>query len=383
MINLSSHLRSSPAQDIALSEPLLAADGEASPRAHGWGSTPSPFSLSHRLWTSLLALFALLAVVTSLYASQTPTYTLPKPKRVWLRSIEDNHSGLGSVVGQQRLAAAGARALGAELIMPTDRTGHGYGAADYLNRYKHLELDVSQVCVLSARPHLAATKTSAEAFVSSVMAFCRTGELSSELRALEECTLIIDDRPWEYRRDFGSCTMDWWDSIINVPAPSSKPFTRSKTSVAIHVRWGDTQSRLGFDSATHNATLRSTPLSVANPIINSLAACRSLDVHVYMEGGNSTLFPLNHPFTLHDGVGQDPLDDLRRIAEADVRISALGGFASLIHWSAKHGLSIVPSEIGQSPPLYTANKRIQVVYQGDVLSGKVGCETLEEALRIQ
>lgn len=45
-------------------------------------------------------------------------------------------------------------------------------------------------------------------------AFCKTGELSEFLGALQECTLIIDDRPWEYRRDFGLCTMDWLDSIV-------------------------------------------------------------------------------------------------------------------------------------------------------------------------
>jgi len=101
-----------------------------------------------------------------------------------------------------------------------------------------------------------------------------------------------------------------------------------------------------------------------------------------MEAGNPSLYPLDHPYTFHDGAGQDPLDDVRRIAVADVRVSANGNYAALIHWGAKHGLSILPTNEGGYPSMYENNHRIKVAYQGGFVNGAAGCEVLEEALRI-
>jgi len=193
MINLGDTLRYPPVQDIALNEPLLAGEEDQAtpPPAHQRRPPPSLFPLSPRLWTSLLALFAVLAVATSLYASQAPRDSLPKPRRVWLRSIEDNHSGLGSAIGQSQSAAAGAKALSAELIIPTSLTDHNYSASDWLNRYKHLDLDTTEVCVLTAR--YPALKRSPELFFTALNSFCATGELTPELKALEKCTLILGE----------------------------------------------------------------------------------------------------------------------------------------------------------------------------------------------
>lgn len=140
----------------------------------------------------------------------------------------------------------------------------------------------------------------------------------------------------------------------------------------------------GDELSKHNASLRSIPLDIANPIVNALAKCRPLDVHVYMENGAPSLFPLDQPFTLHDGVGVDDLDDLRLMASADVRISALGGYVDLIHWGARHGLSILPYIDPNNfiAPSFTRtnHKRITLAYQWEMLNSSNVCQILSRAL---
>ncbi|BGP27679.1 proteophosphoglycan 5 [Rhodotorula toruloides] len=363
-------------QDDALAEPLLTKSEV---------DEPGPLSPEHALRRRLpvtrgiLLPGLLLAILAPLYFHLRPRTTPPpSPKRIWLRAVEDNHSGLGSVVGQTRLAAALARAVDATLVVPHDPTGHGYSAADFINPDVPTLLDPTSVCVLSGR----LTRNQTANLPHDARVFCDTGSLSKELERLKECTIIIDDRPWEYRRDFADCTSGWWDDIIQVPSPRGGFAGKAKTTVAVHVRWGDTRSRIGFDSPTKNATLRSIPLSVADPIVQKLASCRDLDVHVYMEDGAKDLFPLSHPYTLHDGKGVLPLDELREIANADIRLTATGGFASLIHWSARHGLSIVPVDPNGVAPYYTRSERIKVVYQGNVIAGQLSCDDLEAALTL-
>lgn len=162
MVNLAPRLKSATPM-AEWSEPLLAedADAQANAEAPVWQRPSSSSSkqdgslLPRRLWTPLLATLSLLILAVTLYSSRHLSTSavdgLAQPKRVWIRAIEDNHSGLGSVVGQTRMAAALARALEAELVIPAGPTGHNYDAADYLNRYKHLALNTTRVCVLSQR----------------------------------------------------------------------------------------------------------------------------------------------------------------------------------------------------------------------------------------
>ncbi|PRQ70814.1 Proteophosphoglycan 5 [Rhodotorula toruloides] len=329
-------------------------------------SPGAPFHVHDLFPTSLgpLLILPFLLVTASflLLFARLDSTSLLGPRRVRLRAVEDNHAGLGSVVGQTRLAAALANAVDVQLVVPHDPTGHGYSAADFINPEAPVTLDTTSVCVLSGR----LAREAVEGLPHDARRFCDTGELSGSLQRLKECTVIVDDRPWEYRRDLADCTSDRWDGIIRVPSPPTR-IARSKAIVAIHVRWGDTKSRIGFDSPTKNATLRSVPLAVAEPIVETLASCRELDVHVYMEDGAKDLFPLSHPYTLHDIKGVLPLDELRAIASADIRLTATGGFASLIHWSARHGLSIVPVQSTDVTPYYTPNERIKVAYQRDFI----------------
>lgn len=393
--------------DLSLVEPLLprdsseeAAETEKYPPILD-GDLPDPLSnpfhsLSppHRrllVTTGLLFMSACFLLLST--RSRSTSQQLPR--RVWLRAVEDNHAGLGSVVGQTRLAAALARAVDATLLVPHDPTGHGYSAADFVNPGTPVALDTTSICVLSGRlPRDAVTNLSQDA-----RRFCDTGSLSRSLELLRKCTLIVDDRPWEYRRDFADCTSEWWDKIVQfvsflpsavcheahcashrVPTPPKMPTRERKTVLAVHVRWGDTQGRLGFDAAGSNATMRSVPLAVAEAVITTLGGCRELEVHVYMENGVKDLFPLSHSYTLHDGKGASPLDELRQIASADIRLTATGGFASLIHWSARHGLSIVPVQSNEMAPYYARNKRIKLAYQRDFVYGTISCEDVEAAL---
>ncbi|GEM11005.1 proteophosphoglycan 5 [Rhodotorula toruloides] len=133
------------------------------------------------------------------------------------------------------------------------------------------------------------------------------------------------------------------DGIVRAPLPAKRT-ARRKASVVIHARWGGIKSRLGFESATKNATLCSVPLAAADPTVEKLASCHdlNLDVHVSMKDGAKDLFPRSHPYNLHDGQDVKPLNKLREIAFADVHLTATGVFTSLVHWSAGHGLFIVP-----------------------------------------
>ncbi|KAJ8291754.1 hypothetical protein OF846_005004 [Rhodotorula toruloides] len=375
--------------DASVAEPLLtkreveeAADDEyrsvhhVRPKSPGVPFLSLPFRPTSPPPRLLLVAGLLLVSASSLLVFLNLRLTPRKlPRRVWLRAVEDNHAGLGSVVGQTRLAAALAKAVDATLLVPHDATGHGYSAADYINPAAPVTLDTTSICVLSGR----LGRQAVDSLPQDTRHFCDTGELTPSLRRLKLCTLIVDDRPWEYRRDFADCTSDWWDNIVQVP-PAPKPASNSKTTVAVHVRWGDTKTRLGFDSATKNATLRSVPLDVAEGVIQKLASCHDLDVHVYMEDGAKDLCPLSHTFTLHDGKDVNPLDELRELASADVRLTATGGFASLIHWSARHGLSIVPVQTNGVTPHYARNKRIEVAYQRDFVQGQYSCADLEAAL---
>lgn len=203
--------KSPPCQDMALRAPLLSEGEEEWTTSIRGRAHPSRSSW---LKTTIALLLVGALTLTAVYITSQGKESLSlKPKRIWLRAVEDNTAGLGSVVHQLRFSAALARAVDARLVVPTTyAANHHYEVASYLNGHPSLQMNISRVCVLSAI--LKQQQTSHETLVQVMKDWCTTGAIPPQLSALQPCTVIIDDRPWEYERHFAFCTVDWLDSIL-------------------------------------------------------------------------------------------------------------------------------------------------------------------------
>lgn len=126
-----------------------------------WTDPPSPPSpvVVRRALLVALAVAALLSLPLQAYAVlKSPTAHLqPQPaapaRKVVIRTVRDNGSGIGSVVHQLSRATVFADAIGAELYAPeSGLVRHGYDTVSVLNTFRKTRMDgvdFGRVCTLS------------------------------------------------------------------------------------------------------------------------------------------------------------------------------------------------------------------------------------------
>ena len=157
-------------------------------------------------------------------------------ERVLFRVHSSNRAGLGSLVAQLHSAIMMAEVLDTHLHIIKTPSAHGYDIADLFNgphdRHRRFSGEVCSIAHMYGYENI-------HVFQDMMWRWCKTKQLDEHmlwLRGLvENCTSLIDDRPWHMDARMFSCTWDWLRKRLN---PSTKRIAARPLSVGLHVRWG-------------------------------------------------------------------------------------------------------------------------------------------------
>jgi len=293
--------------------------------------------------------------------------------QVVIRTVPTNSAGLGSVIAQLRSSAAFATMLGATLstfsVVSTHLTQ--YRAAEIV----HLDLLETRldanatVCSVESSPYYVRT-------TELIEGWCNNPDLR-EAQALElrgyfsNCTVILDDRPWDVRYDMSKCTWEWVKHVF-----SALRTKKQAGGIGIHVRWGDMSiSTPENDPITRE---RSTPIDVAAQLLRKMRQCGMQDeLSVYMEWHNTTMLSgLGEPYRIVDS-GDSGLNDLLDLASNRVMVLDISSYTVLAHQIADGGITIVP-DIDLFGITWHDNGVNHVLRWGELLS--IPCSDLDTLL---
>ncbi|KAK4705599.1 hypothetical protein P7C70_g600, partial [Phenoliferia sp. Uapishka_3] len=329
-------------------------DTDDATRAFKEGFYPSPahqtgYLVQGLVLHSLLAFsFFTTAILTFvLLAARPPPPQVETPgssQRILIRSTEDNGAGIGAALKQLTRSVVLAEALDAEVFAVESFTSmehlnpanHGYDTIGLVNSKRKSVLanvDFSRVCKVSnylfQDEYIELTDAVCDGFPSVIQ--------RSIIYKLKNCSVILQDLPWEVSPRLTKCTWKWLSGVFENPQAK---VVEAATNVALHIRWGDmAEDFFGNDKRTAD---RSIPIPVANSVISGLKKCLGpLSLTVYMENHNDTvLADLNHPFTVVDT--PSPIDDLVELMKHEVLVVAGGGYTQAAHQVCRGGLTVVP-----------------------------------------
>jgi len=245
------------------------------------------------------------------------------------------------VVAQLRSSAAMATMLGASFTTFSLISAHisQYRAASLLHiDLLETPLDTGvKVCSLAMSENYDRT-------LELLESWCDNQSLDDALELRQffaDCSLILDDRPWDVRYDMSKCTWKWVKHVFSKLGPK-----KSTRGIGLHIRWGDMS--LGLPSGDPLTPLRSTPVDKAAELLRKIRECGVQDeLSVYMEWHNKTILSgLGEPYRIVDT--GDSLDDLIDLASNRLMILDVSSWTVLAHQIADGGITVVPDTDGFS-----------------------------------